>query len=104
MSAESNRSPSRSSLRLLPALSLFLWCSFLPGCCKTCIRPPLPVELHPAMRQVVLYPPQAPEAEYCLTDRGRRDVLVNLEGYRAALEAARETLRIYNEKVKEQTP
>jgi hypothetical protein len=50
---------------------------------------------------VVLYPPGAAQAEYCLDDRGRRDVLINLEFYRAALESSRTVLRLYNEAIKE---
>jgi hypothetical protein len=60
----------------------------------------LPVEPVPPLRQVDLYPPESPQAEYCLTDRGRRDVLINLEQYRSALEASSETIRLYNDSIK----
>jgi len=72
----------------------------LAGCCKPCLRPILPVEPHPALRQVNLYQPGSPQAEYCLDDRGRRDTLVNLEIYRAALESSRTAIGLYNAKVK----
>ena len=54
------------------------------------------------MRQVEIWPPANQNSEYCLSDRGRRDLLINLETYRASMEAARETIRIYNDTVKEQ--
>jgi len=77
---------------------------FLAGCPKACIRPPLTPEPFPILRQVDLYPPRSPLAEYCLTDRGRRDTLTNLELYRAALESSRKTISIYNETVKKEVP
>lgn len=95
MSHASN--PSRSPVLLIPALCLL----FLAGCCKPCIRPQLPIEPHPALHQVDLYPPGTPQAEYCLTDRGRRDVLINLEMYRSAIDACSETIRLYNDSIKE---
>ena len=52
------------------------------------------------MRQVALYPPGSPLAEYCLTDRGRRDTLINLELYRAALQSSQAVIHIYNESIK----
>jgi hypothetical protein len=52
------------------------------------------------MRAVEIYHPGNPISEYCLSDRGRRDVLINLETYRAALESTRETIRIYNDTIK----
>ncbi len=52
------------------------------------------------MHQIEVWPPANPAAEFCLSDRGRRDVLVNLEAYRAALESCRETIRIYNAEIK----
>jgi hypothetical protein len=96
MSAESKARP---NLFLLIAALL---CLSLAGCCQPCIRPILQVEAHPAMRQIEVWPPNSPLAEYCLADRGRRDVLINLELYRASLESCRETIRIYNDAVKEQ--
>lgn len=48
------------------------------------------------MRSVEMWQPGNPAAEYCLSDRGRRDVLINLETYRAALESSRKTIQIYN--------
>jgi len=94
MSHASN--PSRS-----PNLLILALCLLLPaGCCKPCIHPLLPIEPQPALHRVDLYRPDSPLAEYCLTDRGRRDVLINLELYRSALEVSRETIRLYNETVK----
>lgn len=91
---------SRAS-RLLSLLMLALSLSFLAGCPNACIPPSrLPLEPFPVLRQVELYPPQSQQAEYCLTDRGRRDILTNLELYRAALESSRKTIGIYNETVK----
>lgn len=51
------------------------------------------------MHGVFLYEPGTPQAEFCIDDRGRRDVLINLELYRAALESARKTVHIYNDTV-----
>ena len=91
-----------SSLSPNPFLLILALCLLsLAGCCKPCIRPLLQVEAHPAMRQVEVWPPVSPLAEYCLADRGRRDVLINLETYRAALESCRVTLQKYNDNVKE---
>ena len=53
------------------------------------------------MRQVELYPPGSPRAQYCLDDRGRRDTLVNLELYRAALQSSLAAIGLYNETVKQ---
>jgi hypothetical protein len=53
------------------------------------------------MHQVELFRPDSLQAEYCLDDRGRRDTLLNLELYRAALESARKVIGIYNDKVKQ---
>lgn len=39
----------------------------------------LPVAQVPLLRRVDLYAPGNSGADYCLTDRGRRDVLINLE-------------------------
>jgi hypothetical protein len=47
-----------------------------------------------------MYRPDSPLAEYCLTDSGRRETLINLELYRAALESSRATIRLYNETIK----
>ena len=91
-----SKAPQRLSLLML-VLSLLLSLGCSPS---VCIRPVLPVEPVPALRQVDMYPPGSPQAQYCLTDRGRRDVLVNLELYRSALEVSRETIRLYNETVK----
>jgi hypothetical protein len=43
----------------------------------------LPVEQAPLLRRVDLAAPGTAGADYCLTDRGRRDVLINLELLRA---------------------
>ena len=43
--------------------------------------------------------PADPRAEYCLTDQARRDILTNLERYRAALESSLEAIRQYNSTV-----
>lgn len=87
--------------RSLCLLILGLSLSSLPGGCRMCIRPVLPIEPQPAMRSVEMWAPGNPAAEYCLTDRGRRDVLINLEMYRGSLESSRKTIRIYNKEVKE---
>ena len=82
-------------------LSMLALCLLsLAGCCKPCIHPLLQLESHPALHQVDMYPPGSPRAEYCLDDRGRRDVLINLELYRAALESSRKAISIYNETIK----
>ena len=95
--SHASKVPQRLSLLML-ALSLLSSLGCTPS---VCIRPVLPVEPVPALRQVDMYPPGSPQGQYCLTDRGRRDVLINLELYRAALEASRETVRLYNETVKQ---
>jgi hypothetical protein len=40
-----------------------------------------------------------PQGEYCITDKSRRDMLVNLEMYRAALEKCNGTILEYNKTV-----
>lgn len=93
----SHASKARRSLFLL-ILGLSL--SSLPGCRNVCIPlQPLPIESPPALHQVELYPPGSPLAEYCLTDRGRRDVLINFELYRSALESSRTTIQIHNKTI-----
>lgn len=93
MCRESKPRPSRLLLALLLCLSL-------AACCKPCTVPAvLPVEPHPALREVEIYQPGDARAEYCLSDRGRRDVLIDLEMYRAALEACREVIRRNNEPI-----
>lgn len=90
-----------SKVSLLLSLSILgLFLLSLAGCHKVCTQVPLQIEPFPALRQVELYPPASPLAEYCLTDRGRRDVLTNLELYRAALESSRTTIQIYNNLIK----
>lgn len=71
---------------------LFLAGFLIAGCCRPCLKPTLPLEPHPNMTAVRF----DPAAEYCITDQGRRNMLENLELYRAALERCNGTLQIYN--------
>ena len=40
-------------------------------------------------------------ADYGITDRGRKDILINLEYYNAALESCNTVIREYNKTIKE---
>lgn len=103
MSSRSNRTRSLFFISpRLPVVFLLLWCSSLAGCCPTCtpcIRPQLQVEAPPVVRRVEIHHPSSPLAEYCLTDRGRKDVHENLEACRAAWEAATKTIQLYNDEI-----
>jgi len=52
----------------------------------------------PVMRQVMLVP--LSEADYGITDRARRDILINLEELRRGLSECNTTIRLYNESVR----
>lgn len=41
------------------------------------------------------------KADYGITDRGRKDILINLEYYNAALESCNTVIREYNKTIKE---
>ena len=82
---------------VLPLLSLS--CLFLQGCPNpsACIRPTLQEVSTPVMRQVMLVP--LSEADYGITDRGRKDILINLEELRSSLEQCNITISTYNKTV-----
>jgi len=52
----------------------------------------------PVMRQVMLVP--LSDADYGITDRARRDILINLEELRRGLSECNTTIRLYNESVR----
>lgn len=82
---------------VLVVVLVFVVSLFLEGCCPKCIKPTvLPQTNHPSMLQVQF----DPNGEYCLGDTARRDMLINLEMYRASLEDCRATIEVYNESIK----
>ena len=49
----------------------------------TDLKVTLPAESPPILREVVTYPPGTTTADWCLTERGGKDILYNLEVLRA---------------------
>lgn len=87
------------ALLVLPLIVLALL--FQQGCCSQveCLRPTLQLVEHPAMREVQLVPKE--QGDYGITDRARKDILINLGSYYYSLEECNAVIREYNKTVTE---
>ena len=66
------------------------------GC--TDLKVTLPSELPPVLREVLTYPPGTTSADWCLTERGAKDILYNLEVLRAWGATGQAVIEEYNKK------
>jgi hypothetical protein len=85
-------------------LPLFLMVAAFPSCCPVIPPTPqcpdlklsLPAEQSPLLRQVELYQ----KGDYCLTDQGRRDVLINMRLLWQYGDANKSVIEEYNKGIK----
>lgn len=75
-------------------LSLTVLFLFAMGCCKPCVKPILPIQQHPIMEEVVS------DDEGGLDEENTKNMLVNLELYKGALDQCNESIRLYNFTIK----
>jgi hypothetical protein len=68
------------------------------GCIpQQCLRPTLPETPQPLLKEIKLVPLE--EADYGITDRARRDLLINFTLYKEALDSCNSIINTYNRSV-----
>ena len=73
----------------------------MQGCfnqCQPCVRPSLQITPQPIMREVQLVPKD--QGDYGITDRARKDLLINIGAYYYSLEECNAVIREYNKTVR----